>query len=650
MRGLITNERLASIVAEVAAKLVLVTTVILWGLMLWYGSTFQIPQALYAATFLGLCIIIYSLMELQEAAESEEYRRTALMGVFSASGFFITVFTYLEFQNLLDGRGTANEFSHYVLAVVVIVVVLYLTYDAFGSVFSIVVLAALAYAYLGPQFPSLFFHTGMSGTRILEVTVLNISGIYGRLTEVGATMVAPFLLFAGLIKGFGGFGVILGFSFWIGKYFRTGIAQVAVVMSMFIGSISGSAAANTSISGSFTIPMMKQSGVRSDRAAAIESVASSGGQILPPVMGVAAFLMADLLSLPIITIFIAALVPALVFYIVVANGVRWAALKDVKNGGSLQVEQEKEEVDLTDNDMIQIVPNMSPILFGTQFLIALGYLFYALGVQRLPVLVAGNRTVVLAVILGAVYVTIDQVYFADKRRGSRETITEIYSLIKFGMKDAAKTTAGIIIIIAAIGAVIDILLTTGFPTMLSLFLTDLAGDSLFLLLVITMISAILLGLGMPTPAAYLIVAILLAPTLVQFGGIPEINAHFFVFYYAILSAITPPIAVGIIIASSIAKANFWRTCVEALSIAIPLFILPFSFVYYPQIITMDASGYFTAFFYGGVVLLALLIISFGLNAAKVPVNNRTDWKVLTPFRGILFVVGVGILAIPTFII
>jgi len=647
---MITNERMVPIVVETAAKLVLVTTVSLWGLMLWYGSTFQIPQALYAAVFLGLCIVTYSLIELQEAAESEDYRRAALMGTFTISGVFITVFTYLEFHTLLDGRGTANELSHYVLAVVVIVAVLYLTYDAFGSVFSIVVLASLAYAYFGPQFPGIFSHTGMSGTRILEVTVLNISGIYGRLTEVGATMVAPFLLFAGLIKGFGGFGVILGFSFWIGKYFRTGIAQVAVIMSMSIGSISGSAAANTSISGSFTIPMMKQSGIRSDRAAAIESVASSGGQILPPVMGVAAFLMADLLSLPIITIFIAALVPALVFYIVVANGVRWAALKDLKEGESLQVEQEKEDADLSDNDMVKIVPNMSPLLFGTQFLIAIGYLFYALGVQRLPVLVAGNRTVVLAVILGIVYVTVDQVYFADKHEGVVPTIKEIYSLVEFGMLDAAKTTAGIMIIIASIGAVIDILLTTGFPTMLSLFLTDLAGDSLFLLLVITMISAILLGLGMPTPAAYLIVAILLAPTLVQYGDIPEINAHFFVFYYAILSAITPPIAVGIIIASSIAKANFWRTCVEALAIAIPLFILPFSFVYYPQIITMTASGYLTAFLYGGVVLLALVIISFGLNAAKVPVNNRTDWKILTPFRGALFAVGIGILAVPIFII
>ncbi len=649
MRTDTKNRNIRLTVSNLTNKLVVATSVVLWGLMLWYGSTFQIPQAMYSAAFLGLSITVYSLIQLEDALDSENDRRAGVMGGLTITGVLITVFTAIEFHNMLDARAATHDLSHYVLAVVVIAAVLYLTYDAFGAIFSTVVLAGFVYAYFGPYFPSIFFHSGMSGTRILEVSVINIAGIYGNLTEVGATMVAPFLLFAGLIKGFGGFGVILGFSFWIGQYLRTGVAQVAVVMSMCIGSISGSAAANTSISGSFTIPMMKQSGVDETRAAAIESVASSGGQILPPVMGVAAFLMADLMAVPIITIFTAAFIPAVVFYIVVANGVRWAALKDVDEDGSLEVAQD-EDADLTDNEMVPIVSNMSPLLFGTQFVISVIYLVYALGVQRLPVIVAGNRTVMLTIALGIIYVTVDQSYFSDEVRSVKETSSEIYSLIRFGMIDGAKTAAAIMIIISAIGAVIDILLTTGFPTMLSLLLTDIAGDSFFLLLVITMIAALLLGLGMPTPAAYLIVAILLAPTLVQQGGIPEMNAHFFVFYYAILSAVTPPIAVGIIIAASIANANFWRTCVEALSIAIPLFILPFSFIYYPELIAQSIDGYSIAVLYGVVVLIALLIISFGLNAAKVPFTKSSDWKILTPFRSALLAVGTGILALPIFIV
>lgn len=653
MKQILEKYETSTIATNVTAKLILATTTLLWGLMLWYGSTYQIAQALYAILFLGLCIIIYSLIEFQEAVENDEQGRAALMGGFALAGIFITVFSYLEFHNMLAARAAAHDTFHYVLAVVVIVVVLYLTYDAFGAVFSIVVLGSIAYAYGGPYLPSIFFHTGMSGTRILEVTVVNIAGIYGRLTEVGATMVAPFLLFAGLIKGFGGFGVILGLAFWIGKYLRTGVAQIAVIMSMAIGSISGSAAANTSISGSFTIPMMKESGIDSNRAAAIESVSSSGGQILPPVMGVAAFLMADLLQTPIFTIFIAALTPALVFYLVVANGVRWTALIDLNDEEPLQLEDKQKDSKITDHEMVTIIPNMSPIVFGSQFLISIVYLLYALGVQRLPVLVAGNRTVILTVLVGIVYISVDQFYFSDEHESIRETATQIYSLVKYGMLDGAKTTAGIMIIIAAIGAVIDILLTTGFPTMLSLFLTELAGDSLFLLLVITMIAAILLGLGMPTPAAYLIVAILLAPTLVQYGDIPIINAHFFVFYYAILSAITPPIAVGIIISSSIANSSFWRTSVEALTLGVPLFILPFSFIYYPRIIAVEVAGYTAAFFYGAIVLLALLIISFGLNAGKIPftdITQKNSWKLLTTFRGVLLCVGIGILALPIFLI
>lgn len=625
-------------------KLVVLIAIVLWSIMLWYGNTYSIPQALYSVIFLGGSIVVYSLIELREAIEAEARTRARVMAILAISGALITAFSYLEFDNMLDSRSTAPELSHYILAIAVIIVVLYLTYDAFGSVFSVVVLLSFAYAYFGPYFPGVFFHTGMTGSRILEITVINMAGIYGRLTQVGATMVAPFLLFAGLIKGFGGFGVMLGFSTWIAKYLRTGIAQMATIMSMAVGSISGSAAANTSITGAFTIPLMKESGIDGDKSAAIESVASSGGQILPPVMGVAAFLMADLLTLPIFTIFTAALIPALIYYVVVANGVRWTALSCLEDGETLEIDEETAD-NIEDHDLVTFVPEMPSLLYGTQFIIAIVYLLYALGVERQPVLIAGNRTVMLSIVLGAVYISVDKMYFSEELSNMKETVTEVLSLLKIGIVDGAKTAAGIMIIIASIGAVIDILLTTGFPTMLSLMLTEIAGDSLFVLLIMTMITAILLGMGMPTPAAYLIVAILLAPTLVQYG-VPELNAHFFVFYYAILSAITPPIAVGIIISSSIANSNFWKTSLQALTLAVPLFILPFSFVYYPEIIAADLSEYPLGAMYGFLVLGALLLISYGLNTSDVPFTDLTGRKYLTPFRGMLLVIGTIILSVP----
>ena len=625
-------------------KLVVLIAVILWSIMLWYGNTYSIPQALYSVIFLGGSIVIYSLIELGEAVEAETQSRASLMTFLAISGAIITVISYIEFDSMLDSRATSPELLHYLLAIAVVLVVLYLTYDAFGAVFSVVVLLSFAYAYFGPYFPGVFFHSGMSEYRILEVSVINMAGIYGRLTQVGATMVAPFLLFAGLIKGFGGFGVMLGFSTWIAKYLRTGIAQMATIMSMAVGSISGSAAANTSITGAFTIPLMKESGIDGDKSAAIESVASSGGQILPPVMGVAAFLMADLLTLPIFTIFTAALIPAIIYYVVVANGVRWTAISCLEDGESLEVDEETAE-NIDEHELVTIAPEMPSILYGTQFIIAIVYLLYSLGIERQPVLIAGNRTVILSIFLGVIYIIVDKVYFSDEMTGIQKTGAEVLKLVKIGIVDGAKTAAGIMIIIASIGAVIDILLTTGFPTMLSLVLTDIAGNSLFLLLIMTMITSILLGMGMPTPAAYLIVAILLAPTLVQYG-VPELNAHFFVFYYAILSAITPPIAVGIIISSSIANSNFWRTSLQGLTLAFPLFILPFSFVYYPQIIAADVSGYVSGAVYGALVLVALLLISYGLNTSDVPFTNISNQKYLTPYRGTLMLVGTVILSIP----
>lgn len=641
------RQRLGSIsFLDSLSVLILTATVLLWTLMLWYGNTYGLSQALYSILFLGLCIIIYSLIELDDALEKESYKRGVLMTSIAITGVFITVFSYIEFDSMLQARRTSPKLSHYILAVLVILVVLYLTYDAFGAVFSIVVLAGFAYALTGPYFPGIFRHSGLGVSRILEVSVINMAGIYGRLTQVGATMVAPFLLFAGLIKGFGGFGVMLGFSSWIAKYLKTGIAQMAVIMSMAVGSISGSAAANTSITGSFTIPIMKESGVDGSKAGAIESVASSGGQILPPVMGVAAFLMADLLALPIFTIFTAALIPAIVFYVIVANGVRWTALSDLDEHQSLELDEETAN-DIDSHEMVTINPNMSPILYGTQFLISVIYLLYALGVEQQPVLIAGNRTVVLSILLGIIYISADKIYYTDN--SITKNVHEIFLLLKFGILDGAKTAAGILIIIASIGAVIDILLTTGFPTMLSLLLSEIAGDSLFALLIVTMIASILLGMGMPTPAAYLIVAILLAPTLIRYG-VPELNAHFFVFYYAILSAITPPIAVGIIISSSIANSNFWRTSFQALTIAIPLFVLPFSFVYYPEIISENLTGYTSGAVSGAIVLLALLFISYGLNASKVPFTNRSRSKALITLRGSLLAVGMIMLALPILVI
>lgn len=648
----------------ITSSLILAITLFMWTLLGWYSVTYGVPESQFAIVFLGLSIVLYCLFQLEDSLAAGRRRRAFGLTGLTVVGAVVTVYSGLEYSAMIDARLGGRTTVHYVLAVVVILLVLYLAYDSFGVVFPLVMLSILAYAYFGEMMPWIFYHAGFSITRILELSVVNISGAYGSVTNVGAVLVAPFLLFAGLIQGFGGFGIMLKTSRYVNRLAETGVAQMAIVMSMLVGSISGSAAANTSISGSFTIPLMKDSGIRSDRAAAIESVASSGGQIVPPVMGIAAFVMADLLAMSIFSIFVAAVVPAVVFYLIVAFGVRYAALGDLRladeqseppvEEGTADVggedvtadgdiEDVTADVDVEEIDpeatesLIPIRPNMPSTLFSLQYLIVIVYLLYLLGIERRPVIVAGVYTSVAMLTLSLVFVTVDRVVFGD-RGLSLAVLAEYLHCLREGVVKGTRITAEIMIIIASVGIVIDLLLATGFPTILSLVLTDLAGNSLPLLLIFTSITAILLGLGMPTVAAYLIVAIVLAPTLVNFG-LPELQVHFFIFYFAILSGITPPIAVTVIVATSVAGSDFLQTCVETLKIALPLFLLPFLFIYHSAIITADASQLPAAFASAALVAAGLLTISYGLNANHVPVVQSSTSRRLLAFKSALVLVG-----------
>jgi len=554
----------------------------------------------------------------------------------------VTIYSGYTYPDMLAGRIEDRSIGQYILAVVVILLLLYLSRDAFGMLFSVVTIISLIYGYVGDMLPWIFYHAGFSITRLLEISVINVAGAYGELPVIGTTLVAPFLLFAGLIKGFGGFSVILRTADYIGKYLTTGVAQMAVVMSMLVGSISGSAAANTSISGSFTIPIMIENGIPKDKAAAVESVASSGGQILPPIMGVAAFVMADLLNIPLISIFMAAVIPAAVFYIIVAFGVRQAVISYLEISDAETIDNILESEDTANADSNKsdgnFVPTMPIALFGIQFILALVYLLYALGIQRQPVLIAGIRTSVILLFLNGIFLTVDRLVFSDNKYNLNKIAKEYYNSFKSGVSEGTRLTGEIMIIIAAIGIVINILISSGFPTTLSLVLTDIAGGSLFILLVITAVAGILLGLGMPTVAAYLIVAIILAPALVDFG-LPELQVHFFVFYIAILSGITPPIAVTIIVATTIARSNFMTTCKETLKIAIPLFILPFLFIYHPNVITPNPSDAGDAIRSAITISIGLLAISYGLNARVIPLLERQNRIRLLGFKLLLIATG-----------
>ena len=618
--------------------------VLFWGFVTWHTVQWKISQALFGAVVLGFAITVYCLEAIEEALEEGQRERSALLLLSLGIGIGTTAYVVSNFEELQTVRVGYSTTLDYVVAAAFIASIVYLTYDAYGLGFASMVVAVIFYSQYGTLFPSWLHHSGLSVERGLEVGMLGIQGVYGSLTQVMGTMVAPFLLLAGLIRFFGGFGLIIRLAFWVSKFVESGIAQMAVISSMLIGSINGSALANTSITGSFTIPVLKSTGIKKQQAAAIESVASTGGQIMPPVMGVAAFLMADILARPLVDIFVAAAVPALIFYFTIFISVYHI---DRRHGDRTVADR---------SELIERVPELAEwietdrqrgrvldLVETVQFLIPLGVLFYYLVYVQTTVMRAGMYASGVMIVTGCAFTAIEEYSGSDS--SPKAVAYESTRSVLRGMYDGAQTLAPLTIVVAAIGLLVDTLFTTGLPAMLSFALLDLSGGVLAVLLVLTMILCIILGMGMPTSASYLVVALLVAPNLVSFG-IPELPAHFFVLYFAILAAITPPIAPAIVIASGIADSNFWQSCLEAMKIAAPVFALPFAFVYNPALVT-DSLSFATAWA-ALFVVIGVFVLSYGLNATRpLPGLTRVNRRVaLAGSQAVFLVVGVLIIAVP----
>lgn len=588
--------------------------VLFWGGIVSYIITLNISRTRFGIAFLGGAVLIYLLYEIEDQLSEGNQVWAGLFGGMSLATTVVTVYMYMEYNALINIRVGFNTPVDYVLAVVMLGIIAYLTYREYGLPFFSVIAVVVLYAYFGPYFPSWFEHTGLSPVRILQTGLLSMEGVYGNLTGIMGTWIAPFLLFAGLIQGYGAFDLIMRGARRASELVDSGVAQAAVVSSIAIGMVNGSATANTGITGSINIPMMKDNGVEAETAGAVEAVASSGGQIMPPVMGAAAFLMASLLAIPFFDVLVAGIVPALVFYIPVAFSVHYAVVDQLRGE-----ETTFKGTDLAEKDRWEIAWQ------SVQFVIPFVLLLVALGVLQYSIMYSALITNVAMVLLGIAFPLIRSRDMGTVRSVIRQTFD--------GLERGARSTAPIAIVIAAIGLIVDVLLTTGIPTKLSLALIAISGGVFFVSIVLALIISIILGMGMPTAAAYLVVALLIAPTLVQNFAVPELAVHFFVFYAAILSALTPPIAVGIVVATGIAESDFWKTAAQGFRIGFPLFILPFLFMYHPEIVesTVSVARVMT----GLTSLGGMLLLAYGANYSFSQNGRLQRWG----YRGIYFILG-----------
>lgn len=568
---------------------------------------------------------------------------------------------------------------------VVVVLVTDATRRAYGWAISVFTMAAIGYALAGPWMPGFLSHTGMTFADVARYGAVGLTGVYGFILGVGATWVAIFIMFAGIAKEFGALDYVLGVGEEVGSNLSSGVVQVGVVASMIMGSITGSAAANTATTGSFTIPMMKDQGVRSDYAGAIESVASSGGQMMPPVMGVAAFIMADILQVPYVRVLQAGVLPALLFYfsvgvsvqlvvhkfgwttqkegsfgtgsllkvlyVLVPGGVFVAALQAARLSASLAfvaaavallatVYLRAFVADGPSSDTTRATTRgiLTTFVSGGFYAVPLSVLLVTLVALRLTPLSAGlYTTVAMIATLYLRNVTAAAAGLGDELNDDALAVSDsvpralrdsTVATVR-GFKQGAVEMAPLVGVLAAMGVIITMLTQTGLSQKISFRMVALGGGVLVVVLVLAMISSILFGLGMPTPAAYILVVILVAPALTELN-VPDITAHFFVFYFAMLSAITPPVAVAVAVGSRIADSSFMTTGKQALRIGAAGFLIPFAFVTNEALIfwSFPATVLAAVAVFVGVLLLSVAAIGYD-GVKDLPPSVRVGYLALS---------------------
>jgi len=431
-----------------------------------------------------------------------------------------------------------------------ILLVLEATRRTIGASLPIVALCFIAYGVLGPWLPGVLHHRGLTLELTIDQTWFTTEGIFGIPLAVAGSYVILFIIFGAFLEKSGAGQFFMEFANAIAGGARGGPGKVAVVSSSLFGTISGSAVANVMVDGWLTIPMMKRTGFKPEAAAAIEAVASTGGQIMPPVMGAAAFVMAEFLGMSYTQVMIAAVIPALFYYGALFAAIHFNAMRTGLRG----------------------IPR--------EELPAFGGLIRARGHLLLPVLVI---LVLLAVGFTATYAAIVSAASVILVSWVRPRTGLGWRACLAAMREGAEQTVPVAMACASAGIVIGIVLQTGLALRFSSFLVDLAGGHLMAALLVTMLAGIVLGMGMPTTPAYIMQAALLIPAIVKLG-VPPLAAHMFAFYFSCLSAVTPPVALAVYAAASIGGAGLWGAGLQAMKFAAAGFIVPFFFVYSPALL------------------------------------------------------------------
>jgi len=511
------------------------------------------PDIRERAIHLSLAFILIFL-----GGSGRSRKRWILDSALTIGGVVLCLYTFFNYGDIMEQYGIPTGFLQVLMGFVLVALILEMARRAVRPALPLIALAILLYALFGHLIPGYFGHPPYNLSTLGGMFYLTTGGIWGQLLGVSANIIAIFVFLGSFIVYSGGGAGFMKISLRLAGRYVGGPAKVALVSSAFFGSVSGSASANVASTGVFTIPMMKRLGYRSTFAAAVEAVASTGGQIMPPIMGAGAFVMAELIETPYIKIAASAALPAILYFFAVLMGIHFYSLREGFRG-------------LPEDEL----PTWQDTLKASGFfLIPFCVLLYWLLKGHTPQYAA----------FWALLSTLPLMAFDE---GWKLDLPHAMEKLEGAVLHGARQAAFIASICACAQIIIATISFTGLGVKASSSLLALSENSLFFALLLAGITSTILGMEVPTTAAYIVAVVVAGPVLVEMGLHP-LAAHMFVFYLAILSAVTPPICGAVFIASGMADADWIKTAKTALKLSFAIFILPFYFAYTPSLLLLGS--------------------------------------------------------------
>ncbi len=583
-----------------------------WSLFqLWYASPLpyffkmgvfiDVPaRGIHLAFAVAICFLLFPATKILG-----DKRFNVLDVLFSLSASFCSLYLYLEYVALVDRNGVllkipvtlfGLDFS-FPLEMIIggcgIILLLEATRRAIGLPLVIVATVFLFYSLSGQFMPDLISHQGLSPVRLVGYQWLGGEAIFGIPISVSVSFVFLFVLFGSMLDEAGGGKYFLNLAVALVGRFRGGPAKAAILASGLTGMISGSSIANVVTTGTFTIPTMKRTGFSAVKAGAIEVAASVNGQIMPPIMGAAAFIIAEMLGITYFQVITHAIIPAAITYLALFF---IAHIEAHKHGLTRMEEQD--------------IPKLWPtFISGIHYLIPIIILVYLLIIERWT---AGSA--VFYSVLGLMVIILGQAVYTGGMGSGRQVVMSLlngFKQIATGMVRGATNMVPVAIAIACAGIIVGSVSSTGLSNAMVEVVEIVSGGNFYVLLFMVMILCLVLGLGLPTTANYLVVAALLANVVVEIGGasgyiLPLISVHLFVFYFGLMADVTPPVGLAAYAAAGISGADPIKTGIQAFWYEIRTAILPFVFIFNPELLLIGITSFWHAILIFGVSLIAIL--------------------------------------------